>query len=252
MTDKFKNPNRARIDARAAARAAAKAAGERIYHTGEPCSEGHLSGYTVVAGQCYECSLINARAWKAKNKEKTRAHSRKSAIKRRAAVAKYKAEWREKHRDRLKIKSEEYKKNNREKILAGQKRAYAKNRDYYAKWGAEYRAKNAEAIKARRAKQKAENPEKFRAWDRRKLAKRRGAPGKHTAEDIADIHRLQKGRCAYCRVKLGEFYHVDHITALSRGGTNDRKNLQILCQPCNQAKHALDPVRFAQKLGMLL
>ena len=252
MTDKWKNPNRARIDARAAARAAAKAAGERVFHTGEACPQGHMEGYTVAAGECYRCALDKARAWKAANRDKCRIHAKTSAAKRRPAIKKYQAEWRVKHRERLTAERLEYKKNNHAKILASQKRAYEKNRDYYARWGAEYRAKNAEAIKARREKQKAENPEKFRAWDRRKLAKRRGAPGAHTAEDIADIRKLQKGRCAYCKVKLGEFYHVDHITALSRGGTNDRQNLQILCQPCNQAKHALDPIRFAQKLGMLL
>lgn len=249
---RLRNPNRERIDRRNAARAAAKAAGERIFHTGEPCPEGHLEGYTVAAGSCYRCSLEKAKAWKAKNRDKCLIHVKRSALKRRLAIKKYQAEWTQRHRERLKVERAEYKKNNHAKILASQKRAYEKKRDYYAQWGAEYRAKNAEAIKARRAQSKAENPEKFRAWDRKKLAKRRGAPGKHTAEDIADIRKMQKGRCAYCRTKLGKFYHVDHITALSRGGSNDRKNLQILCQPCNQAKYALDPIRFAQKRGMLL
>ena len=65
--------------------------------------------------------------------------------------------------------------------------------------------------------------------------------------------RLQKNKCAYCRVSLkSRVYHIDHITALSRGGTNLRSNLQLLCQPCNQSKHAKDPIVFAQQLGMLL
>lgn len=46
--------------------------------------------------------------------------------------------------------------------------------------------------------------------------------------------------------------HVDHIKALRRGGTNDRRNLQMLCQPCNNRKHAKDPIDYAQSLGLLL
>ncbi|OKO69265.1 hypothetical protein AC628_33740 [Bradyrhizobium sp. NAS96.2] len=69
---------------------------------------------------------------------------------------------------------------------------------------------------------------------------------------MADLIKQQKRRCAYCRTKLTLDYHVDHILALSRGGSNDRTNLQILCEPCNLAKHAKDPLDFARSLGRLL
>ena len=66
--------------------------------------------------------------------------------------------------------------------------------------------------------------------------------------------KMQGGKCAHlwCRKNLKDGYHVDHRIALARGGSNDKKNLQLLCPPCNIKKHAKDPIDFAQQNGMLL
>ena len=96
------------------------------------------------------------------------------------------------------------------------------------------------------------NPEKRKLADKVNGAMRRSANGKHTTKDILDILQSQNHQCAYCRTKLEQKYHVDHITAIARGGTNHRRNLQILCAPCNKSKHARDPIEFAQSLGFLI
>jgi len=115
-----------------------------------------------------------------------------------------------------------------------------------------WQKENVERRRAIRRKWERDNPETARAKTHRRLALRRKAEGSHTAEDIASIRRLQKNRCAYCGQKLPKNFHVDHIVALARGGSNSRRNLQITCPQCNSRKSAKDPIGFAQLLGRLL
>jgi 5-methylcytosine-specific restriction endonuclease McrA len=97
------------------------------------------------------------------------------------------------------------------------------------------------------------NPEKYRTVERKRRAQMQGGGGTHTAADLAAILKAQGHRCAYCRADLKRVTkHVDHIVPLKRGGSNDRKNLQFTCRPCNQSKSARDPVVYARSLGLLL
>ena len=230
----------------------AKVAGVKLFFTGEPCIRGHIAERFVSNGSCYDCLKAKIKDWRAENPDRCREHGRRSAKKNAAKAAERKLRWKSANRARHLARSREYTAANKERISEQKKRIYARKRDQYLARMAAFREANKSRLKARRDQKKAENPEVFRAWDRAKHAKRRAAPGKHTAADITDIMKMQNGRCAYCRIKLGSKYHVDHIKALSRGGSNCRRNLQILCQPCNSKKHALDPIVFARKQGLLL
>lgn len=77
--------------------------------------------------------------------------------------------------------------------------------------------------------------------------------GSFTEVDIDRIYKAQRGRCGYCRAKLArKDVHRDHIVALARGGTNQARNIQILCKPCNVAKGAKDPIDYAHQMGLLI
>jgi len=44
-------------------------------------------------------------------------------------------------------------------------------------------------------------------------------------------------RCKFCGKTANDTQlHIDHITPLSKGGSNNLENLQVLCAECNQAK----------------
>lgn len=89
-------------------------------------------------------------------------------------------------------------------------------------------------------------------WNNSRL-RRAGAEGSYKVADIRRISEQQSSRCAYCRTLLRRGQtHVDHITAIIKGGSNFPRNLQLLCRPCNQHKHAKDPIDFARSIGRLI
>lgn len=145
-----------------------------------------------------------------------------------------------------------YRSENAETLRAEARDRYHRNSAERRATMSRYREQNAEKCREIARRYRALNKDAVAERDRNKRARRIGAPGRHTANDVRRIYALQRGRCAACRKHLPSSYHVDHITPLARGGTNDAINLQILCPPCNLRKHATDPIEFMQGRGYLL
>lgn len=102
----------------------------------------------------------------------------------------------------------------------------------------------------RRARQR--NPEKYRVKERQKRARRAQASGRHTWQDVQKQLDQQNGLCYWCRGKLetvGEKkYHVDHLIALAKGGSNGPENIVCACPDCNGTKSDKMPWEFAGRL----
>ena len=71
------------------------------------------------------------------------------------------------------------------------------------------------------------------AWHRRR-ARKIGADGSHTREELNDLLLRQKGCCAYCGTS--QKLSIDHMTPLSRGGSDYISNIQWLCEGDNSRK----------------
>ncbi len=140
---------------------------------------------------------------------------------------------------------------------------YAANRTRFIEKNREYSATHAAEARARTARWCEENPGRKTAWrkanldkdaayQRKRQALKRGAQGTHTAEDVARQFDAQKGMCWWCGAKLKKSgkgkYHVDHVVALSKGGSNGPENLVCSCPTCNLSKHARSPLDFAGRL----
>ena len=74
---------------------------------------------------------------------------------------------------------------------------------------------------------------------RRRLTKRE-------REYVRDSHG---GRCAYCGVRLGTRWHVDHVESLRRAGKDRVDNLMPSCAPCNNLKATLTVEEFRERIA---
>jgi 5-methylcytosine-specific restriction endonuclease McrA len=200
----------------------AKAQGLKRYFTGIPCKHGHVAERYVSKWACTACVRDYSKARNSAAPEKVK-------------------EW-----------CRSWKSRNKEKVSAYNQKWNAENAELRSSLGREWREANKEKVATDLAAWRESNRDLSRAYIHRRRALLLSAEGSHTAQDIKEIYAAQKGRCAYCKIKVGDKYHVDHIQPLIKGGSNDKRNLQICCPTCNNRKHAKDPIAFAQELGLLL
>jgi len=114
-------------------------------------------------------------------------------------------------------------------------------------------ARRKEAVQASHLKWLADNPLKRRQYEAKRRAIKKSALSAHyTTKDIAKLLELQRGRCVYCDKSIRKSFHIDHVIALSKGGDNSIRNVQLLCRSCNQRKFTRHPADFARLLGMLV
>jgi len=232
-------------------KAQAREAGEKFYFTGIPCRRGHTVVRFVSDGSCTECKAAQSHEWYS---DKPRAAAKRTRW-RRENPEREKANrdaWVSANPDRVAKSQKDYAERHPGRPAAACRSWYHRNKERQQERALEYRNANIEQARAASRTYNKANPEKIAAIARTRRARAKSSGGVHTAEDVADIMKMQGGKCAYCRTRLGKKYHVDHVMPLALGGSNDRSNLQILCQPCNQSKSAKHPIVFAQSRGFLL
>ena len=211
---------------------------------------------TGLCSYCKPCVAEKNRAYKEANPEKCAANIRK---------------WKKANAGKIAEASRVYYIANVDKISSRQRIYYESNHGKVAEYQRTYRETNPEKTAESKRAYREANPDKCaqatRVWSaanpdkvaekyRRRRAVKSGADGSHTAEDVKAIFESQRGLCASCPEKLIKSdknrYHVDHIQPLSKGGGNDKYNLQCLCPECNRRKSAKDPLDWARENGRLL
>lgn len=132
------------------------------------------------------------------------------------------------------------------------RRYCSENRDKQNSYFRAYYAENAPRRLSHTYAWQKSNPDRCSANRQNRRARIKKAEGVHVYGDIARIRKSQKDCCVYCPTKLRGKGHVDHIKALSKGGSNWPRNLQLLCEPCNLSKGSRDSAEFAQSRGLLI
>ncbi len=194
------------------------------------------------------------RRYNKSNPEKVKSwglHTRLSAAHKERRKARSKA-WYEANKERHRANGKEYYRAHPERLKLTRRKWKIANKSTLREKQKQYRLNNPAVIRQQNREWKAKNKDKVATHARNRRAQKRGSGGAHTASDILAILKLQRNRCAYCRIRLSGKHHVDHIVALINGGSNERRNLQILCEPCNLKKGRRDPIDHARQLGMLI
>lgn len=204
-----------------------------------------------LRGECKRCVAEKQKVYNAKNADKIAAKKRETAQseENKPRIAAQRAAHYAANSERIKRRVHEYNAKNAEKISARRKGMLWKARLTRAAWVEKNRERKKATARAWYAKNRKKLLPRLKASRARRRAS--GSINRHTVEALI---RAQRGRCACCGVRAGNGaeYHLDHITPVSRGGTNARGNLQILCPACNLSKHAKDPIEFMQSRGFLL
>ncbi len=113
-------------------------------------------------------------------------------------------------------------------------------REFTRAWRVNNPEKNKEMSRAYFKK----HPEIRRATEaKRRYALRSLSEDNYTVSQVRNLMVAQSYRCAnvFCGINIRDSYHVDHILAVSLGGSNGIDNIQLLCPTCNMKKHIKYP-----------
>jgi 5-methylcytosine-specific restriction endonuclease McrA len=199
--------------------AMARKVGAKTFFTGVQCKNGHVAERYTCDGKCVPCKLAYRKAYYDLNAEEVRRKARESHYL---------------NRDHNLARMKQYSNDNNEFIGARMSVYNEKNRDHRVEMAKEWHAENPE----RASEYRRQRSEAYAVHARNRRPRIKGNGGSHTAEDIGIILTQQGFRCAACGADVSDrnTRHVDHIVAISKGGSNWPENLQVLCAPCNLSK----------------
>jgi len=116
------------------------------------------------------------------------------------------------------------------------------HKQYNKKQKEKFILEHKEEIERKKELKKIISKNKTKLRQKRYVNRKRGAIGSHTLEEWENLKKKYNNCCAKCGMQEPftnqwyQFLTEDHITPVSKGGTNFIKNIQPLCHKCNCIK----------------
>lgn len=136
-----------------------------------------------------------------------------------------------------------------ETAKARERKRYRDNPEAYKAQVKEWQARNKERVKGYKVKWKAKNKEALRVYAHVRRLRIGQSSEHHTVEEIWQMAESQDWLCAYCESPLFGTFEIDHMTPLSRGGSNAWDNIAIACVWCNRSKGPNTAEEFMDQVG---
>jgi 5-methylcytosine-specific restriction endonuclease McrA len=99
-----------------------------------------------------------------------------------------------------------------------------------------YRNSCRSCMAKRTAKHSEENPELHKARVEKYFKTKAAAGGGYTQQHIRAIRKSLDDKCRFCGKVLEGRGEIEHLTPISRGGSNSPSNLTLSCPECNKEK----------------
>jgi 5-methylcytosine-specific restriction endonuclease McrA len=192
------------------------------------------------------------RRWYLENRKRILARDRERYEQKREEKIAYQARYRKENTDKVRESNARYRAAKPEKKREFQARYRAKHfskilrqRAFYWQKAAEAYATDPEKYRARIARWRAKNPDHAKVSYQRYRTRKNAAGGSFTVEDVQRLQVIQGNMCVVCDALFDEVpMTIDHVLPVSRGGSSDPSNLQLLCDPCNKRKNAKTMVEW--------
>jgi 5-methylcytosine-specific restriction endonuclease McrA len=222
----------------------ARAQGEKQFHSGSRCVQGHDGPRWTSNLICVSCQ---------------QSHARRYYVANRAKVAKQVREYERTHKEKTRRWSRSKYLKRRPKMLAAIAERYRADPEYRARRNRQttaWKGEHPEAVCIIRRRYRARHASQLRGEESRRRALKAGAtvgPPKLLGEFERWARSAPSVPCYWCgRRTRPKKRHLDHIIPIALGGVHSIGNLCVACPGCNQRKHAKMPEEFSGQAELSL
>lgn len=188
----------------------------------------------ILKSSCKTCD----KEYRKNNKERIRESKKVYAERNKVRLKEYFKEYYKNNRCKIMKSTKEYQENNKEKVREYKKeyRNRDKTKNMMKEYLKEYKKNNKDKLNEYFKEYQKNNKDKMIFYSSQRRALRAGNGGSYTQEQRTEMLEYFNYKCAYTGKCIENNLHVDHITPVTKGGSNYIYNLVPATPSANMSK----------------